>query len=291
MLTTVLIWLPIAAALAIWLLPLSRYAAGSFALLVSLVEVGLWIEALIRFDFGSSTLQFAQQTDWISSLGVSYSVGLYAFSLWLAGTVRGGHGRRGRLRLLGRARAGARVLRADALPHRRGDRRLLLAGPAAVLRLLRDDADPALRADRRLGRARAARGDDQARDLHDGRLAADAGRAGRVRAATRAPSTSRDRGRATTRGSSSASRSPSRSRRRSSRSTAGCPTRIGRRRRRSPRSFRASSRRPLSTGSCGSRSRSSRGRCTTSACRSSCSRRSGSCTGRCSRSARPTCAV
>jgi len=85
MLTTVLIWLPIAAALAIWLLPLSRYAAGSFALLVSLVEVGIWIDALLRFDFGSPKLQFAQQTDWISSLGVSYSVGLYAFSLWLAG--------------------------------------------------------------------------------------------------------------------------------------------------------------------------------------------------------------
>jgi len=85
MLTTVLIFLPIAAALAIWILPLSRFAAGSFALLVSLVEVGLWVDLLIRFDFASSQLQFAQQTSWISSLGVSYSVGFYAFSIWLAG--------------------------------------------------------------------------------------------------------------------------------------------------------------------------------------------------------------
>ena len=36
-LTSVLIWLPIAAAVVIWILPLSRYATGSLALLVSLI--------------------------------------------------------------------------------------------------------------------------------------------------------------------------------------------------------------------------------------------------------------
>ena len=39
-LTSILIWLPIAGALLIWLLPLSRYATGSLALLFSLAEVG-----------------------------------------------------------------------------------------------------------------------------------------------------------------------------------------------------------------------------------------------------------
>jgi len=49
--TTILIWLPIAAAIVVWALPLSRYATGSLAVLVSLAEVGVWIEQAFRFDF------------------------------------------------------------------------------------------------------------------------------------------------------------------------------------------------------------------------------------------------
>ena len=84
-LTTVLICLPIGAALAVWILPLSRYATGSLAVLVSLVEVGLWIEQAARFDFGQRGLQFSQDTPWIKDLHVSYHVGVYGFSLWLVG--------------------------------------------------------------------------------------------------------------------------------------------------------------------------------------------------------------
>jgi NADH:ubiquinone oxidoreductase subunit 4 (subunit M) len=69
----------------VWVLPLSRYATGSLAVLVSLLEVGIWIEQLTRFDFGRSGLQFEQRTPWIKDLGVSYHVGEYAFSLWLVG--------------------------------------------------------------------------------------------------------------------------------------------------------------------------------------------------------------
>ena len=58
-LTSVLIWLPIGAALVIWVLPLSRYATGSLALLVSLLEVGIWIEQAARFDFARGGLQFS----------------------------------------------------------------------------------------------------------------------------------------------------------------------------------------------------------------------------------------
>src|SRR5919199_820872 len=55
--TTALILLPFGGALVVWLLPWSRYWAGSFGLLVALAEVGLWIETLIRFDFSHPGLQ------------------------------------------------------------------------------------------------------------------------------------------------------------------------------------------------------------------------------------------
>jgi NADH-quinone oxidoreductase subunit M len=83
--TSVLIWLPVAGALAIWILPLTRYATGSLAVLISLAEVGIWIEQAARFDFGHRGLQFSQDVPWIKDLHVSYHVGEYAFSLWLTG--------------------------------------------------------------------------------------------------------------------------------------------------------------------------------------------------------------
>jgi NADH-quinone oxidoreductase subunit M len=83
-LTTILILFPIGAALAVWLLPWSNQAAGSLALLAALIEVGVWINALVRFDFGAG-LEFEQQHSWFGDLGVSYHVGLYGYSLWLVG--------------------------------------------------------------------------------------------------------------------------------------------------------------------------------------------------------------
>jgi NADH-quinone oxidoreductase subunit M len=84
-LTTVLICLPIGAALVVWVLPLSRYATGALAVLVSLLEVGIWIEQAARFDFGKPGLQFSERASWFSDLHVSYHVGEYGFSLWLVG--------------------------------------------------------------------------------------------------------------------------------------------------------------------------------------------------------------
>ena len=49
-LTTILIFLPMAGALLVWLLPLERQAVASLATLLSLVEVGVWIVAVERFD-------------------------------------------------------------------------------------------------------------------------------------------------------------------------------------------------------------------------------------------------
>jgi NADH-quinone oxidoreductase subunit M len=85
-LATILIFLPLAGALFIWLLPLGRLA-GSFALLFALAEIGFWINALREMDFdrASETPNFDQQWTWFSDLGVSYHVGFYAFSFWLAG--------------------------------------------------------------------------------------------------------------------------------------------------------------------------------------------------------------
>jgi NADH-quinone oxidoreductase subunit M len=73
------------AGLLVWLLPLNRVSAGSLALLAALAEVGLWIQLVARFDFGASGLQFSNRWSWFNDLGVSYYVGVYAFSVWLIG--------------------------------------------------------------------------------------------------------------------------------------------------------------------------------------------------------------
>ena len=84
--TTALILLPLVGALVVWVLPWPRLWAGSFAVLVALLEVGLWITTLSRFDFGrGGELQLEQQAEWFGELGISYHVGLLGFSLWLVG--------------------------------------------------------------------------------------------------------------------------------------------------------------------------------------------------------------
>jgi NADH-quinone oxidoreductase subunit M len=83
--TTLLVCLPLGAALVVWLLPLNRVSAGSIAVLAALAEVGVWIQVLVRFDFHAAGLQFAERRSWFSDLNVSYHVGLYAFSVWLVG--------------------------------------------------------------------------------------------------------------------------------------------------------------------------------------------------------------
>ena len=83
--TTLLIVLPLAAALVIWALPLNDVSAGALALLAALGEVGVWIQLVVRYDFAHGGLQFAQQRNWFSDLHVSYHVGVYGFSVWLIG--------------------------------------------------------------------------------------------------------------------------------------------------------------------------------------------------------------
>jgi NADH-quinone oxidoreductase subunit M len=85
MLTTLLIVVPLAAALAVWALPLSRETTGGLALMAVLAEVGLWVGAARNFDFASDTQQFSTEREWFSELGISYAVGLYGFQYWLVG--------------------------------------------------------------------------------------------------------------------------------------------------------------------------------------------------------------
>jgi len=83
--TTALICFPLGAALVVWVVPWTRFWAGSLALLVALIEIGLWITTVRGFDFGSGGLQDEQQAHWFEDLGISYHVGFYSFSLWLVG--------------------------------------------------------------------------------------------------------------------------------------------------------------------------------------------------------------
>jgi NADH-quinone oxidoreductase subunit M len=83
--TTLLICLPIAAALIVWLVPMNAVSAGSLSLLAALAEVGVWIQLLVRYDFARGGLQFQDQHTWFKDLNVSYYVGVYGFSVWLVG--------------------------------------------------------------------------------------------------------------------------------------------------------------------------------------------------------------
>jgi NADH:ubiquinone oxidoreductase subunit 4 (subunit M) len=88
-LATILIFLPLAGAILVWLIPFGR-AAGSVALLFALAEVGFWINALTKMDFDSPSVtpNFDQQVTWFSDLDVSYHVGFYAFSFWRSSSWR-----------------------------------------------------------------------------------------------------------------------------------------------------------------------------------------------------------
>jgi NADH-quinone oxidoreductase subunit M len=85
MLTTLLIVVPLVAALVVWALPLSSESTAGLALLAALAEVGLWVGGSRNFDFSSQEPQYSATREWFSDLGISYSVGLYGFQYWLVG--------------------------------------------------------------------------------------------------------------------------------------------------------------------------------------------------------------
>jgi NADH-quinone oxidoreductase subunit M len=84
--TTTLILVPLLGALFVWVVPMPRVWIGPTALLLSLFEIGFWIEAVTRFDFDKGGLQESTKVQWFKDLGVSYHVGMFeGFSLWLVG--------------------------------------------------------------------------------------------------------------------------------------------------------------------------------------------------------------
>ena len=203
--TSMLIVLPIVGALVVWAAPLPRDATASLAVLSRSPRSASGSRRSWASTSPPPCCRTRRSATWFGDLGVSYHVGFYGFSLWLAGlTVVVGR-RDDRIRRLGRPRPGAGLLRPHALPRRRRRRRLRLPGPAPLLRLLRGDADPDLRPRRRLGRPEPDRRDDHLRHLHDGRLAADARVDRRLRALAGHVQPDRLRARAGTSGSSSAS--------------------------------------------------------------------------------------
>ncbi len=82
---TALIVLPFAGALLVFALPLPRIATAGLALVVALVEVVLWAVAVRQFDFDVGGVQLQTSHEWVESLGISYSVGFFSFTLWLTG--------------------------------------------------------------------------------------------------------------------------------------------------------------------------------------------------------------
>ena len=84
MLTTLLIVVPLAGALLVWVAPVSRESTGGLALLVALAEVGSGSGAR-GTSTSSDVQQYSASREWFEELGISYAVGLYGFQFWLVG--------------------------------------------------------------------------------------------------------------------------------------------------------------------------------------------------------------
>ena len=76
-----ILWIPLAVALVGFLVP--GRLAGWWALLGSLVSLGLAIGLVAEFDAAAGTLQWVVSEDWIPDLGVRYELGVDGLSLFL----------------------------------------------------------------------------------------------------------------------------------------------------------------------------------------------------------------
>jgi len=79
--SSVLLWAPLAFGLLGLFLP--RRAAGPWAVLGTVVTLGVAIAIAVGFDNGTSSLQYAVDEPWISGLGVDYSLGVDGLNLFL----------------------------------------------------------------------------------------------------------------------------------------------------------------------------------------------------------------
>lgn len=82
MFLTTLVFLPLLMALVLWLLP-NESLLKPVALAFSLVEFLLSLLLLVKFDPNSAGIQLAERYPWISSVGISYFLGIDGISFWL----------------------------------------------------------------------------------------------------------------------------------------------------------------------------------------------------------------
>lgn len=82
-LLSLLIWLPIAGGAGIFLLGGDRkpQMARSFALVISLIALGLCIPLWQNFDTSTAAYQFLEQHDWFPSLHIQYTLGVDGFAM------------------------------------------------------------------------------------------------------------------------------------------------------------------------------------------------------------------
>ncbi len=81
---SLILWSPLVGALLLALLPARAEAlCRVVGLALSLVPFGLSLALVGAFDPGDGQLQLAEKARWMPSLGVSYSLGVDGFSLWL----------------------------------------------------------------------------------------------------------------------------------------------------------------------------------------------------------------
>lgn len=85
MLATLLIAVPLVAAVVLWVAPLPRDWTAGVASLAILSDVGLWAGGLRNFDWDDQALQYSASQPWIEDVGFSYSVGFHGFQWWLTG--------------------------------------------------------------------------------------------------------------------------------------------------------------------------------------------------------------
>ena len=156
-----ILFLPVAVGLAGFFFPRGMTGlVGWWALLGSLVSLGLAIALLVDFDSASGALQEVVNQSWIPQLGVSFQLGVDGLSIFLVLLTS----------LLWAAAIGWSALQGPDRP-RNYFFMLGLAQTATlgafwprtwpVRPLLRPDADPVLLPDRRLGHGRPGRGDDK----------------------------------------------------------------------------------------------------------------------------------
>ncbi|HZU61156.1 MAG TPA: NADH-quinone oxidoreductase subunit M, partial [Solirubrobacteraceae bacterium] len=78
---SILIWLPLAAAVLLTFLP--RPLVGWGAVAGSVVTLGIALSFLARFHVGVAHLQFLTNSTWIPSLGIHYKLGLDGLNVLL----------------------------------------------------------------------------------------------------------------------------------------------------------------------------------------------------------------